>query len=72
MAKHNNSRKKKKKSLLLFIVEIVILAVLVVGVFVYAKLNEGIRNIGTSTPTADSDPNANTDDVVINSIVTQG
>ncbi len=72
MAKHNNSRKKKKRgSLLLFIVEIVILAVLVVGVFVYAKLNEGIRNIGTSTPTADSDPNANTDDVVINSIVTQ-
>ena len=78
-----NNRKKKKKrrqSLVLFIIEIVVLAVLVGGVFVYAKLSAGLRdNLGTEidkknekkTPAGTSDPNLDTDDVFIDAEVVQ-
>ena len=40
--------KKTKASLILFIVELVVLVVLVGAIFGYAKINEGLRNIGTA------------------------
>ncbi len=71
MANQKRKKKKKKKgNVILFIVELIILAVLVIGIFLYAKLNEGIRKIGSETTKTTSDANANTDDVVINSEVT--
>ena len=61
-------RKKKKKRkrkgrIALFVIEMIILACLVVGVFVYAKINAGLRNIGQAEA---SDPNQNIDNVQIN------
>ncbi len=61
-------RKKKgnKRGLILFTVEVIILVVLVSGIFVYAKINEGLRNIGTSDQDAASqaevDPNLDVDE----------
>ena len=40
--------KKKKASLILFIAELIVLVVLVAAIFGYAKINEGLRNIGTA------------------------
>ena len=40
--------KKTKASLILFIVELAVLVVLVGAIFGYAKINEGLRNIGTA------------------------
>ena len=68
MAKKSN-RKKKKGGVALFVVEVLILLVLVVCVFAYAKLNEGLRNIGPQTggtTTQAQGPVQDTDDVVIN------
>lgn len=48
MADHSKKPKKKKASLIIFIVELLILLVLVTAIFGYAKINEGLRNIGTA------------------------
>lgn len=63
--KAERARKKRRKRIILFSVEIGVLALLVVGVFAYAKINSGLRNIGTATSKSD-DPNLNTDNVVVN------
>ncbi len=62
------SKKRKKGNLVLFIVELVILAVLVAGIFVYAQLNRGLHELGSGGN--QNDPNAKTDDVLINEEVT--
>ncbi len=57
-------KKGSKKGLIIFAVEVIVLVVLVSGIFVYAKINEGLRNIGTSDQTADAnseDPNLDAD-----------
>ncbi len=61
-------RKKKKGNLILFIVELIILAVLVAGIFLYAQLNRGLHEIGSGGN--QDDPNAKTDDVIINEEIT--
>ena len=57
-------RKKKKGNLVLFIVELIILGVLIAGIFLYAQLNRGLHEIGSGGN--QNDPNAKTDDVIIN------
>ncbi|MBQ0059660.1 MAG: LCP family protein [Lachnospiraceae bacterium] len=62
----NKKRKKKnrrKGRVALFILEILILFVLVGGIFVYAKVNEGLRKMDTVDT---EDPNQNIDNVQIN------
>ncbi len=58
-------KKKGKSSLMLFVIEIVVLMILVGGIFVYAKVNEGLRKIGTSSPhvsqNGEIDPNQDAD-----------
>ena len=71
-----NSKKKKrrkKRKIGFFIFEVIILILLLGGLFVYAKVNDGFRNIGSGTlfssvnsNSNSSDPNQNTDNVVIN------
>ncbi len=67
-------KRSRKKNRILFIVEIVILLVLVVGVFAYAKVNEGLRNIGTANTVSGNnktiDPNMEADSAGENSGVT--
>jgi LCP family protein required for cell wall assembly len=57
--------KKGKKSIVLFVIEVVILLTLVGGIFVYAKINQGLRNIGTGSGNRGSvsanDPNLDAD-----------
>ena len=48
MADMKKKPKKKKASLILFIAELIVLVVLVAAIFGYAKINEGLRNIGTA------------------------
>ena len=69
---NNHRRKKRKKgNIIFFIIELLILAVLVLGIFWYAHINQGLRNIGTSDSAAVSqDSNQNTDNVVVNSAAT--
>lgn len=61
--KRRKKRKnRRKKRIALFVIEMIILACLVAGVFVYAKINAGLRNIGTADT---ADPNQNIDNVQI-------
>ena len=64
--------RKKKGSIVLFVIEILILAALVAGIFIYARINQGLRNIGASSASTAtvSDENQNTDDVKVNSAAT--
>ncbi|MCR5294300.1 MAG: LCP family protein [Lachnospiraceae bacterium] len=55
---------KKKGNIVLFIIELLILAVLIMGVFLYAQLSQGLRQLGSGGD--QNDPNAKTDEVVIN------
>ncbi len=69
-------RKKKgmKGSLILFVIEVIVLVVLVGGIFVYAKINEGLRNIGTAEPKTTNtalDPNLDVDDAEENEGVSE-
>jgi len=67
----NKKRRKKKKkgvNIALFVIEIVVLIVLVVGIFAFAKINRSLNeNLGTDL--AGQVTNDNTDDVVINTEV---
>ncbi|MDO4619745.1 MAG: hypothetical protein Q4B09_03885 [Lachnospiraceae bacterium] len=50
MAKNQkNPKKKKKASVVIFVIELIALLVLVAGIFVYARINDGLRNLGTSS-----------------------
>lgn len=64
--------RKKKGSIVLFGIEILILAALVAGIFIYARINQGLHNIGASSASTAtvSDENQNTDDVKVNSAAT--
>lgn len=67
----NRKRKSRKKNRILFLVEIIVLLVLVVGVFAYAKVNEGLRKIGTGNGSGNSaDPNLEADSAGENSGIT--
>lgn len=72
-----NKKKKSKKSTVFFVFEIIILLLLLGGIFLYARVNAGLRNIGSGTSffsainqkikgTESSDPNLDTDNVVVN------
>lgn len=67
--KNRKKRRSRKKNRILFAIEIVILLVLVVGVFAYAKVNEGLRNIGTGNSVSGNgiDPNMEADSAGENS-----
>ncbi|MEE3419718.1 MAG: LCP family protein [Lachnospiraceae bacterium] len=72
MAKQKKKKRSGKKSLILFIIEIVVLVILVFGIWAYAKINEGLNNIGSKvengkTTEANSDANLNADDAQVNS-----
>ena len=57
------AKKKKRRRIILFSIEIAVIAILAIGVFVYAKVNSGLRNIGSASS---DDPNQNTDNVIVN------
>ena len=44
--------KKKKASIILFFIELIVLLALVCGIFIYAKINEGLGQIGKSAGTS--------------------
>ena len=47
--KSNQGRKKKRRvSLVVFVIELIALVVLVAAIFIYARVNSGLRNLGTS------------------------
>lgn len=69
----NKKKRSRRKNRILFIVEIIVLLVLAVGVFAYAKVNEGLRKIGTGETTnsdGTNDPNLEADSAGENSGVT--
>lgn len=77
MAK-KKKKKNGKKSLVLFIIEIIVLAILVVGVYFYAKINESLNKIGSKTTTETTsgtqevtDSNLIADDAGVNSGVAE-
>ena len=41
--------KKKKTGIIIFVIELIVLMILVAGIFVLARINSGLRNIGTAT-----------------------
>ena len=51
MKKNSNKGRKTKKSLIIFLAEIVVLLALVCGIFIFARVNAGLRNIGSQTLT---------------------
>lgn len=71
---NRKKRRRKKGSIVLFVIELLILAALVIGIFIYAKINQGLHNIGASSNSTAastvSDENLNTDNVTVNSAAT--
>ena len=48
-ARKKKKTKKRRASLVLFVIELIVLVVLVCAIFGYAKINEGLRKIGSAT-----------------------
>ncbi|MDO4477816.1 MAG: LCP family protein [Lachnospiraceae bacterium] len=65
------ARKKRRRRIILFSLEIAILLVLIIGVFVYAKVNSSLRKLGTAPEVTSQtqevyNPDKDVDNVIVN------